>query len=694
MLVLINTQAQNKLQINNNSNVSNSIAINTNTIKFFDGVDVTVTDIENPDSAVAGYDIYVKATVENIGSVNTSLDVTVCFFLDGAEQASSTLAIDDLETGDNYTITFLPFALALGIYDIQVYATATDDINHTNDTLYSTINVIEGVERNLVIIEDFTGTWCQYCPGAQMGIEDLIENGYSIAAIANHINDDYSFDGTGDRFTYYGISGLPTAQFDGLITSTGGSATESLYGIYKPLVEQRMAKGTPIKLKIENFLYDSDTRTVTANAVIERIVDKVSGVLVFHAVITESHVPEEWQGQTELNDVARKYYPSANGTNIDLSEDSQQTISITFTIADDWVPELMDIVVFVQNKYSKEIYNGATQHIKEIESIANVTIAVIDTKGEPIEGANVDFDDLSQTTGADGSVYFENVEHGNHVYHVSKSGYYPANPVSFLIGFEDKEFTQELWAAEFLYEENFNDENLPAGWYTTEHDQNWSVENSTFAGGEPNEVLLSYVPNFTGKTALISPFIPLIDSVSETDSIYIIFKHIIDIYNNGGCVFSVRMISFTGADTTVLWSDNPTIDMPAKQQKIKIEYSDITASKVYFQFAFIGSTSNFTKWAIDDFTIVKADNEVGISENTIGKQTLNVYPNPAQNELKIVNSICGKLNIYSVTGQCLISNNNYNSNKAIDVSHLNNGLYIICIKNQNKVYSAKVSIVK
>ena len=33
------------------------------------------------------------------------------------------------------------------------------------------------VSRDKVVVEVGTGTWCTYCPGAAMGIDDLISNG-------------------------------------------------------------------------------------------------------------------------------------------------------------------------------------------------------------------------------------------------------------------------------------------------------------------------------------------------------------------------------------------------------------------------------------------------------------------------------------------------------------------------------------
>ena len=43
--------------------------------------------------------------------------------------------------------------------------------------LYSSL--LAQVDREKVLVEVGTGTWCGYCPGAAMGIDDLIANGWA-----------------------------------------------------------------------------------------------------------------------------------------------------------------------------------------------------------------------------------------------------------------------------------------------------------------------------------------------------------------------------------------------------------------------------------------------------------------------------------------------------------------------------------
>ena len=47
------------------------------------------------------------------------------------------------------------------------------------------------VDRDKVLLEIITGTWCYYCPGAAMGAEDLIANGKEVAVVEYHTGDTY-----------------------------------------------------------------------------------------------------------------------------------------------------------------------------------------------------------------------------------------------------------------------------------------------------------------------------------------------------------------------------------------------------------------------------------------------------------------------------------------------------------------------
>ena len=97
------------------------------------------------------------------------------------------------------------------------------------------------VPRDKVIVEIATGTWCQYCPGAAMGADDLVYYGHPVGIIEYHNSDPFSNQYSNHRNNYYNVPGYPTANFDGGLTVVGGSQNQSMYPQYAPKVDYREA---------------------------------------------------------------------------------------------------------------------------------------------------------------------------------------------------------------------------------------------------------------------------------------------------------------------------------------------------------------------------------------------------------------------------------------------------------------------
>jgi hypothetical protein len=222
--------------------------------------------------------------------------------------------------------------------------------------LAAVFGVAQNVPRDKVIVEIGTGTWCQYCPGAAMGADDLIANGHPVAIIEYHNGDDYANTFSNSRNSYYNISGFPTAFFDGGLSVVGGSNTQSMYPQYSTRVNQRAAITSPFSLEVEGT--HTCFTNFTANITIEKVGTNSSSNLRVHAVLTESHIEVSWFGLHEVNYVCRKMMPNQNGTTVSFSGGNTQTISVNFSLEPDYVPENCELVVFIQDNSTKEIFQG------------------------------------------------------------------------------------------------------------------------------------------------------------------------------------------------------------------------------------------------------------------------------------------------------------------------------------------------
>ncbi|MCK5052329.1 MAG: Omp28-related outer membrane protein, partial [Candidatus Cloacimonetes bacterium] len=218
-----------------------------------------------------------------------------------------------------------------------------------------TLLAAQQVPRDKVIVEIGTGGWCQYCPGAAMGADDLVANGHEVAIIENHNGDPYATVFSDYRNSYYGITGYPTAWFDGGLAVVGGSGSSSMYSSYLPRVNQRLAINSSFTIDLE---VDGAGTGMEASITVEKVAGYTGTNLVLHFVVTESEIPYSWFGMTEFNFVSRAMVPDHFGTTLDFTSGNTQVFTLPFTFGADWVLEHCEFIAFIQDNTTKEILQG------------------------------------------------------------------------------------------------------------------------------------------------------------------------------------------------------------------------------------------------------------------------------------------------------------------------------------------------
>ena len=210
------------------------------------------------------------------------------------------------------------------------------------------------IDRQLVLVEIATGTWCYYCPGAAMGADDLAANGDPVGIVENHNGDPFANQYSNARNSYYSIGGFPTADFDGKWGEVvGGNHTSSMYPQYIAKVNARMAIQTDFDISISGS-NDGDDYNVTVT--VTKVADYSGGTLKVRLCLTESHIAYNWQGMSEVNFVNRLMVPNATGTTVDFSDDDTQEVELSFTFDNSWDINECELVAFIQddgNKYNQ-----------------------------------------------------------------------------------------------------------------------------------------------------------------------------------------------------------------------------------------------------------------------------------------------------------------------------------------------------
>jgi len=255
----------------------------------------------------------------------------------------------------------------------------------------------QGVQRNQVVMEIGTGTWCTYCPGAANGAHDLLINGCHVAVIENHNGDAFANSYSNARNTYYGISGYPTAFFDGVSNFVGGAACPNgnVYSSYLPIYNTRYAVLSPLVIDIAGT---NNGNTYDIVLSIKKVATLTSTDLKVHLVLTESSIATApWPGSggcmTEVNHVNRIMVPNELGTPISFGSGDMQIITLSFTKDAAWVAANCELVAFVQDAGTKETFNGS-----KVALTALPAPVAVDFSGTPTNGCSpliTNFSDLS-----------------------------------------------------------------------------------------------------------------------------------------------------------------------------------------------------------------------------------------------------------------------------------------------------------
>ena len=296
-----------------------------------------------------------QVKIENIGSEVSPYEAT--FILKkGTDEVYKSVKTGQIQIGVTDSITFDSWTSVEGEYIASVKIICNGDADTLNNSTTFEMNVYSLMNREMVLLEEGTGTWCTYCPGAAMGIDDLITQGYKVTAIAYHSGDNYETTEGRARLDAYAVTGFPTVYFDGPNAAViGGDHNLSMVEYYKPEVDNRMNSKTPLSIEFSGLLYNNNNRTVTGNIRVTSLSSITNQRLRLLQVITESDIDEIWQGQTKLNFVERTMSPSLQGTPINMAG-KEAVIPVQITLDPAWNADNCDLIVFLQDTLTKEIF--------------------------------------------------------------------------------------------------------------------------------------------------------------------------------------------------------------------------------------------------------------------------------------------------------------------------------------------------
>jgi len=324
-----------------------------------------------------------KGTVQNGGSASATFDVHFGYYnWDGSAVILDTKTVTNLAPGATQQITFNNYTFSDSYeYNFFIKTDLSGDTHSDNDEVSKAINSFSDTKR-MVLEEKATSTECTYCPGASRATDKLYdEENDSLSVIEYHgysDNDPFKTDMTQARIDYYGITGFPTVEFNGIDEKTGGAACDddwsSLYDSYKNLYEQGRSEKTGFGIGIKFFEDGSDNITAVSS-----ITYKVPSYITTYKIrycLIESHIAYSWEGcMDSLQFLAREMYPDYNGNPFYSGSTAPYagmafTDTVRFTFPSGVVKKNSDLVVFIQNDATKEVM--ATARVNMANSVSAI----------------------------------------------------------------------------------------------------------------------------------------------------------------------------------------------------------------------------------------------------------------------------------------------------------------------------------
>lgn len=149
-------------------------------------------------SNAANVDLGTSVILTAIGNNNASVSSNSTFYINGNAIA-----------GRSYTTT------SVGTLDIYATYVNSNGVTLTSPTIQVVVNDVINFNKR-VLIEDFTGTWCQFCPRVAYAIELVKAQTTDVVVTAIHrgSTDPYNFSGASVLEDQIGLSGYPTAMLN------------------------------------------------------------------------------------------------------------------------------------------------------------------------------------------------------------------------------------------------------------------------------------------------------------------------------------------------------------------------------------------------------------------------------------------------------------------------------------------------
>lgn len=281
---------------------------------------------------------------------------------------------------------------AVGIYNFKFWATNINggaDENHSNDTLYKTIEVSNAFTPKLRLFEEFTSSTCIPCKDGNLILKSVLDQYPGQYALIKYpmnypdAGDSYYTAECGTRKTYYEVDSLPDMYVH------GDMVVDPLYldtNQFNDLWDKSYMMFNPTHTIVGN--------TITASASILPFENFTQGTLVVRFAVVEKTTVNNvgTNGETIFYNTFRKFIPDAAGVNLgQLQQAVFKTVTRSYTFPspntiENW--NNLSVIVFVQDEATKKVFQAAiSQQSNSIED-ATVNSSILSLAPNPARNSS------------------------------------------------------------------------------------------------------------------------------------------------------------------------------------------------------------------------------------------------------------------------------------------------------------------
>lgn len=349
--------------------------------------DLVVESFVTPMSVAGGDAINLTCEVRNAGIKQTGNIEVKCTL--GGASVSATIS-DSLMNGQSAVVVFpvINAPTIGGVSNVVVSVSeggVTDDKASDNEIKKSLRVFTETVQRNCLLVEQFTGQDCPNCPaGAKAMVEAIekLDDPSKAVWVAHHTyyEDQFSLSESAVIADVLNANFAPACNINRAPREYGKGVDLIWHPGYatKAILEAALAEPGLATMAITRS-YNADTRELSVE-VKGRSLDKEAYIT---AIVTQSGIEARQSGATGMyvhNNAPRKFLTAAKGDKLELDAEGNYVVTYTYTIPDkvgtfDCLPENMAVVAFVHGNISDDVarfvYNAdQVTVVPEIEEAA------------------------------------------------------------------------------------------------------------------------------------------------------------------------------------------------------------------------------------------------------------------------------------------------------------------------------------